>query len=95
MTGAASGIGRAAALLLAREGARVGLLGPAAGELEAVSREIGRAGGVALGLVADVADAPGMAQSVARLVQALGRLDIVFANAGINGVWAPIDQLKP
>ena len=36
-----------------------------------------------------------MKQAVADLVQAYGRLDIVFANAGINGVWAPIDELQP
>jgi NAD(P)-dependent dehydrogenase (short-subunit alcohol dehydrogenase family) len=32
---------------------------------------------------------------VSELVQAFGRLDIVFANAGINGVWAPIDEIQP
>ncbi len=36
-----------------------------------------------------------MRRAVADLVQAFGRLDIVFANAGINGVWAPIDELQP
>jgi len=42
-----------------------------------------------------VADEGQMKQAVARLVQSYGRLDIVFANAGINGVWAPIDELQP
>jgi NAD(P)-dependent dehydrogenase (short-subunit alcohol dehydrogenase family) len=36
-----------------------------------------------------------MRNAIARLVKATGRLDIVIANAGINGVWAPIDDLKP
>jgi NAD(P)-dependent dehydrogenase (short-subunit alcohol dehydrogenase family) len=45
--------------------------------------------------VADVADEGQMRQAVAQLAQAYGRLDIVFANAGINGVWAPIDEIQP
>ena len=36
-----------------------------------------------------------MKQAVTQLAQAYGRLDIVFANAGINGVWAPIDEIQP
>jgi NAD(P)-dependent dehydrogenase (short-subunit alcohol dehydrogenase family) len=60
-----------------------------------VAEEIERAGGKAVPLVADVGDESQMQKAVADLVQAFGRLDIVFANAGINGVWAPIDELKP
>lgn len=45
--------------------------------------------------MADIAD-PGQMRDVARRVEARwGRLDIVFANAGINGVWAPIKELAP
>ena len=36
-----------------------------------------------------------MKEATERLVQTFGRLDVVFANAGINGVWAPIDELQP
>ena len=53
------------------------------------------AGGEALALSADVADAEAMKAAVGQLVEAYGRLDLVFANAGINGVWAPIDELEP
>lgn len=46
-------------------------------------------------LVADIAVPEAMEQAVARIVEAWQRLDIVFANAGINGVWAPLDALEP
>ena len=95
VTGAGSGIGKAAALLFAREGAAVGVLSRTEAEIRKTADEIGRAGGKAIPLVADVADDGQMRQAVADLVQAYGRLDIVFANAGINGVWAPIDELQP
>ena len=46
-------------------------------------------------LLADVASPDEMGRAVDRLAQACGRLDIAVANAGINGVWAPIDELAP
>jgi NAD(P)-dependent dehydrogenase (short-subunit alcohol dehydrogenase family) len=57
--------------------------------------EIEGAGGAALPLAADVADAGQMEAAVGRAAGEWGRLDVVFANAGINGVWAPIDELQP
>jgi NAD(P)-dependent dehydrogenase (short-subunit alcohol dehydrogenase family) len=95
VTGAGSGIGKAAALRFAQEGALVGALSHTEDEIRAVAREIEGAGGKAIPLVADVADEGQMRQAVAQLAQAYGRLDIVFANAGINGVWAPIDEIQP
>jgi NAD(P)-dependent dehydrogenase (short-subunit alcohol dehydrogenase family) len=95
VTGAGSGIGKAAALSFAREGAMVGVLSHTDDEIRKTAQEIERAGGKAIPLVADVADEGQMKKAVADLVQAYGRLDIVFANAGINGVWAPIDELQP
>jgi NAD(P)-dependent dehydrogenase (short-subunit alcohol dehydrogenase family) len=95
VTGAGSGIGKATALRLAREGAMVGVLSHTDDEIREVAQEIERAGGKAIPLVADVASEGQMKKAVADLVQAYGRLDIVFANAGINGVWAPIDELQP
>ncbi len=95
VTGAGSGIGKAAALLLARAGARVAALGHTEEQLRGAVDEIAAAGGEAIPLVADIAD-PGQMQDVARRVaERWGRLDIVFANAGINGVWAPIEELAP
>ena len=95
VTGAGSGIGKAAALRFAQEGALVGALSHTEDEIRQVAREIERAGGKAIPLVADVADEGQMKQAVTQLAQAYGRLDIVFANAGINGVWAPIDEIQP
>ncbi len=95
VTGGGSGIGKAAAVRFAREGASVGVLSRTEDENQATVQEIKRAGGKAIALPADISDADQMRQAVERLVGTYGRLDIVFANAGINGVWAPIDELKP
>jgi len=95
VTGAGSGIGKAAALLMAKQGARVGVLSHTEEEIHGTADEIRQAGGEAVPLVADVSDEAQMRKAVADLVGAYGRLDIVFANAGINGVWAPIDDLQP
>ena len=95
ITGAGSGIGKATALRLAREGASIGVLSQSEEEVEATVREIEAAGGKALGLVADVSDAGQMQAAVDELVARYRRLDIIFANAGINGVWAPIDEIEP
>ncbi|WP_416172236.1 SDR family oxidoreductase [Agrobacterium leguminum] len=95
VTGAGSGIGRAAALHLSAQGFSVGLLGRTESELNDVAREIGAASGSSKVLLADVADEAAMRHAVAALVEDFGRLDVVVANAGVNGVWAPIDELKP
>ena len=95
VTGAGSGIGKAAALMLAREGARVGVLGRRESVLAEVAGEIEGAGGQALVLPADVSQPVDVKTSIDRLVDHFGRLDIVFANAGINGLWAPIDEIEP
>jgi NAD(P)-dependent dehydrogenase (short-subunit alcohol dehydrogenase family) len=95
ITGAASGIGRAAAKLLAREGARVGLLDYNSGRLQETLTDIEEAGGQGLTLLADVSQPDQMRAAVQKLIDTWGQLDIVFANAGINGVWAPIDELEP
>jgi NAD(P)-dependent dehydrogenase (short-subunit alcohol dehydrogenase family) len=96
VTGAGSGIGRAAALLLARQGARVACLSRTPDEIEAVAAEIEReAQGHGLAVTADISDEAEMTKAVKQIVDRWGRLDIVLANAGVNGVWAPIDELKP
>lgn len=95
VTGAGSGIGKATALAFARHGASVGVLSRTAEEVEAVAKDIRSLGGAAVSLAADVADEASMRRAVDQLVAAFGSLDIVIANAGVNGVWAPIDDLKP
>ena len=95
VTGAGSGIGRATALLLASEGAFIGTLSRTRQEVEETVEAIEAAGGRGLALVADVSDEAQMRDAVGTLTSATGHLDIVVANAGINGTWAPIDDLKP
>jgi NAD(P)-dependent dehydrogenase (short-subunit alcohol dehydrogenase family) len=95
VTGAGSGIGRAAALRLAGEGAIVGVLSRSDEEVSAACRAIESCGGRSMKLVADVADDAAVKAAVDDLVAAHGGIDIVFANAGVNGVWAPIDELTP
>ncbi|MBN7803994.1 SDR family oxidoreductase [Agrobacterium rosae] len=93
VTGAGSGIGRAAALALAKEGYSIGLLGRTKEELDAVVSEIQNDGSEALALLADISDETQMAAASSKLIERFGRLDVVIANAGINGVWAPIEDL--
>jgi len=95
ITGGGSGIGEAAAVLFAREGARVAILGRTREKLEETVKRITDAGGEALAVQGDVSKYPDMERVVGEVVEKWGRLDVVFANAGINGVWAPIDELKP
>jgi NAD(P)-dependent dehydrogenase (short-subunit alcohol dehydrogenase family) len=95
ITGAGSGIGKAAALLLARQGARIAGLGRSEEELRETMDEIKQAGGEAIFLLADISRAEEMERAYQDLIKEWERLDIVFANAGINGVWAPIEDLSP
>lgn len=95
VTGAGSGIGRACAIRLAEAGATVGVLGHTLSELEKTADLVEAAGGRAVTLDADVADETAMRDAIDTLVTETGGLDVVVANAGINGVWAAIDDLKP
>ena len=93
ITGGSSGIGLAAAQLFVEHGARVGVLGRTEDEVRRAAEELGE--GKAIPLVANVADGDQVRRAVEALVDRWDRLDVVFANAGVNGVWAPIDELKP
>src|SRR5262249_52800485 len=97
ITGSAHGQGRAAALALAREGVQIAALdvakqldypGYATGtsaELDAVVAECRAAGVAALPFADDVRDDAAVSRAVAETVQQLGRIDILFNNAGICG----------
>lgn len=93
VTGAGSGIGRASAIELASNGFVVGLLGRTPSDLDEVAEIIGKAGGEALPLKADISDEAEMKAAVDRLLDRHGRLDAVIANASVNGTWAPIEDI--
>lgn len=91
ITGGAGGIGRATAALFLREGARVVLVD----RDEAAVREAAEALGLLChGIAADVTRAESNAAMVRAALDQFGRLDILFANAGIEGKVAPLIQLE-
>jgi 3-oxoacyl-[acyl-carrier protein] reductase len=83
ITGGALGIGRATALLFAAEGAAVALGDIDTAGAEAVAKQIVDSGGRAIAVGVDVGDAGQVQAFVDRTVAELGRLDVMFANAGI------------
>jgi NAD(P)-dependent dehydrogenase (short-subunit alcohol dehydrogenase family) len=85
ITGAGSGIGKAATLLLAKEGAKIAALGRTEDEVNRVVQKIDRHS-EAIPLIADISQPAQMQRAVQQIADRWGRLDIVFANAGINGV---------
>ncbi len=95
VTGAGSGIGKASALKLAEAGATVVVMSRTADEVEETAREIEAKGGRAAAMTADTSDENAMRELVNGIIRDHKRLDIVVANAGINGVWAPIEDLTP
>ncbi|PYI55761.1 SDR family oxidoreductase [Paenibacillus flagellatus] len=93
VTGASSGIGRATAIRLAAEGAKVCLADLKESRSEDVKRTIEQAGGQAIITDIDVSDPKRVEEGIRQMVEAFGRLDVVFANAGINGTLAPIEDM--
>ena len=94
VTGGGSGIGRAAALTLAGSGASIALIGRTREELEEVLAELGGEECGHQAFSADVSDARELGKAFTAVGDHFSRLDVVVANAGINGVWAPLDQLQ-
>lgn len=90
ITGAGSGIGKAAALLFAAEGARVVVAGRRMEPLEAVVESIVATGGQAICRQTDVTQSSQVKVLVAEALRAYGKLDVVYANAGINPSRTPI-----
>lgn len=88
VTGAAAGIGLASARLFVAEGAKVLLVDVQRAELEAAAAELGEA--QAMAMVADVSDPAQTQAYVDAALARWGRIDVLFANAGIEGKVAPI-----
>ena len=93
VTGAGSGIGKAVALALADAGYRVALAGRRADALEATVRAAGNRGADLLPIVADVGNPESVAHLFDGVAQRLGRLDLLFNNAGIGSPAVPLEDL--
>lgn len=81
--------------MFAKQGAKIAALGRTEDELKQTVDEIKKEGGEAIILLGDISQAGDMEKTINETVATFGRLDVVFANAGINGVWAPIEELTP
>jgi NAD(P)-dependent dehydrogenase (short-subunit alcohol dehydrogenase family) len=93
ITGASAGVGRATVRRFAREGASIGLIARGRDGLEAARREVEAAGGRALVLPADVADADQVEAAAAQVEEAFGPIDIWINNA-MNSVFSPVKWLQ-
>jgi NAD(P)-dependent dehydrogenase (short-subunit alcohol dehydrogenase family) len=93
ITGAGSGIGRAAALALHTAGFSVVLAGRRASEIEKTAAMATRSGGRILAVPTDVSQPDSVKELFARIREEFGRLDVLFNNAGINVPAVPMDEL--
>src|SRR5437762_3989326 len=92
VTGASSGVGRAVARAFAAPGAKVGLVARGVGGLPAAAVEIGRAGGEALVLPADVSRAAEVQKAAHALVERWGRID-TWVNDAVVSVFSPVVEM--
>jgi NAD(P)-dependent dehydrogenase (short-subunit alcohol dehydrogenase family) len=94
VTGAGSGIGRAAAVLFAREGAAVAVVDLNAGAAKDTAGEIAASGGTALPVVANVADRVQVTSAFEQIRNEYRRVDVLYNNAGVNSAGSVIDATE-
>ncbi|WP_050180010.1 SDR family oxidoreductase [Domibacillus robiginosus] len=94
ITGGASGIGKAAALRLAADGAAISLVDVNAERLSITAEEIRLAGGEVMVFHEDITNEQGMAQVMKKTAEESGGIDCVFANGGILGTVSPIEYFS-
>lgn len=95
VTGASRGIGRAAALAMAREGAHIVALARTQGALEELDDAVRQAGSSATLVPVDLKDVDALDRLGAGLFERWGKLDILLANAGLLGDITPLGHLAP
>jgi len=94
ITGASAGLGRAAAREFGKHGAKVGLISRGVDGLEAAKREIESAGGNAMVLPLDVADASAIENAAAAVEKEFGPIDI-WVNNAMASVFSPVKEMQP
>jgi len=94
ITGAASGIGRASAILFAREGAKV-VCFDRAEAVDETAAMITANGGQAVALRGDAGSEADVKGAIARAVGDFGGLDAIYANAGVSGGMTPMEEVSP
>ncbi|QQK00279.1 SDR family oxidoreductase [Burkholderia ambifaria] len=94
ITGAGSGIGRAAAIALANAGFTVALIGRNEASLLETKETIAAGHGDAYALLADVTDEASVEHAFSRISREFGRLDVLFNNAGRNAPAVPLDEYE-
>lgn len=96
VTGGGSGIGEETAVLFAKEGADVAIISRTEEDLEESAGRIKeKSGKEVLILPADISKAEDVQKAMKEIQKKWRKLDIIFANAGVNGVWAPLEDLEP
>jgi NAD(P)-dependent dehydrogenase (short-subunit alcohol dehydrogenase family) len=93
VTGAGTGVGKAVALALMREGYAVVLSGRRKDKLDETVAEGAKTGGKSLAVPSDVSDPDSVKALFAKTREAFGRLDVLFNNAGIGAPAVPIEEL--
>jgi NAD(P)-dependent dehydrogenase (short-subunit alcohol dehydrogenase family) len=94
VTGAGSGIGRAAAALFARQGAAVAVIDVVADAAMETAEQIAAAGGRALAVKADVCDMAQVGAAFGKVTDEYGRVDVLYNNAGVNSSGSVIDATE-
>lgn len=94
VTGASSGIGRASALALAKQGAKIALAARRVDRLEALVLEIKTLGGEALAIPTDVLKKEDIQNAITKTVATFGRLDILLNNAGVGSIETTLDMTE-
>src|SRR5476649_2454670 len=94
ITGAGTGMGRASALRLAAEGAALILIGRRAETLEQLAEEIGSGGGTAMALTCDITDEAQVKDAFFEIQRRFGRVNALFANAGVLGDFKQLSEAE-